>query len=184
MGILGQWDDLFDPSRPGQVVEMVVSSQVGSGDTRDAPTPAITAAKAITASRAGCHVASGATRQLLRRLLADGAAFDVLLHLVELGVSEAAGQESAGGGRGRGTGSFGPSNLRISRRILIRCRGLIPGPARPLTVPQATTGANTSAMRAGFRMPCCFIQESALSNWARPSSPPRISPRRRREAAA
>jgi len=55
---------------------------------------------------------------------------------------------------------------------------------RPLAVPQATTGANTSAMRAGFRMPCWFIQESALSNCARPSSPPRISPRRRREAAA
>jgi hypothetical protein len=49
---------------------------------------------------------------------------------------------------------------------------------------QITTGANTSAMRAGFWMPCCLIQESALSICARPSSPPRISPRRRRDAAA
>jgi hypothetical protein len=33
---------------------------------------------------------------------------------------------------------------------------------------QATTGANTSAMRPGFRMPCSFIQVLACSNSARP----------------
>jgi tetratricopeptide (TPR) repeat protein len=49
---------------------------------------------------------------------------------------------------------------------------------------QIPTGANTSAIRAGFWMPCCLIQESALSTCAPPSSPPRISPRRRRDAAA
>ena len=60
----------------------------------------------------------------------------------------------------------------------------VPGPTSTHVVPQATMGANTSAMRAGFWMPCWFIHESAVSICARPWSPPRISPSRRRDDAA
>jgi hypothetical protein len=60
----------------------------------------------------------------------------------------------------------------------------IPGPASTHAVSQVTAGANTSAMLAGLLMPCWFIQESAFSSCARPISPSRISPSRRRDAAA
>ncbi len=78
----------------------------------------------------------------------------------------------------------------VQHKLLAPVLYLLPETHRPSSrskgavVDPRTSAAKTLAMRAGLRICCAAIQASASSTCARPSSPPMISPRRRREAAA
>jgi hypothetical protein len=130
-----------------------------------------------------CSAGQGAGLAVLAGSSASISSTSIVLNAALGGLAGTGDTSGQGQGDGVYIGTTADSTLDTWTLVLLNFASTSPGFRTPGD-PHETTGANTSAMRAGFWIVCCLIHESALCTWARPSSPPRISPKRRREAAA